>query len=59
MKITICACSSRTFIDRAEVAKVAAAAQEAGVEVTLVSDLCELCEDKAERVHECMLLPES
>lgn len=52
MKITICACSSRTFIDRAEVAKVAAAAQEAGVEVTLVSDLCELCEDKAERVHE-------
>ena len=29
MKITICACSSRTFINRAEVAKVAAAAQKA------------------------------
>ena len=52
MKITICACSSRTFIDRAEVAKVAAAAQEAGMEVRLVSDLCELCENKAEGVHE-------
>ncbi|MBO7569712.1 MAG: ferredoxin family protein [Bacteroidaceae bacterium] len=52
MKITICACSSRTFIDRAEVAKVAAAAKEAGMEVRLVSDLCELCENKAEDVHE-------
>ena len=52
MKITICACSSRTFIDRAEVAKVAAAAQEVGIEVRLVSDLCELCENKAEDVHE-------
>ena len=52
MKITICACSSRTFIDRAAVAKVAAAAQEAGMEVKLVSDLCELCENKAEEVHE-------
>lgn len=52
MKITICACSSRTFIDRAEVTKVATAAQEAGMEVRLVSDLCELCENKAEDVHE-------
>ena len=52
MKITICAWSSRPFIDRAEVAKVAAAAQEAGMEVRLVSDLCELCENKAEDVHE-------
>ena len=52
MKLTICACSSRTFIDRAEVAKVAVAAQKAGMEVTLVSDLCELCENKAETVHE-------
>ena len=52
MKITICACSSRTFIDRAEVAKVAAAAQEVGIEVRLVSDLCELCENKDEMVHE-------
>lgn len=52
MKITICACSSRTFIDRTKVAKVAAAAQQAGMEVTLLSDLCELCENKSESVHE-------
>lgn len=52
MKITICACSSRTFIDRAEVAKVTAAAQEVGIEVRLVSDLCELCENKDKMVHE-------
>ena len=52
MKITICACSSRTFINRAEVAKVAAAAQKAGMEVTLLSDLCELCENKSETIHE-------
>ena len=52
MKITICACSSRTFINRAEVAKVAAAAQKAGMEVTLLSDLCELCENKSETVHD-------
>lgn len=52
MKLTICTCSSRTFIDRDEVAKVAVAAQKAGMEVTLVSDLCELCENKAETVHE-------
>lgn len=51
-KITICACSSRTFINRAEVAKVAAAAQKAGMEVTLLSDLCELCENKSETIHE-------
>ena len=42
MKITICACSSRTFIDRTEVAKLAASAKQAGMEVTLVNDLCEL-----------------
>ena len=52
MKITICTCSSRTFIHRAAVAKVAALAQQAGMEVTLVSDLCELCEDKSEAVHD-------
>ncbi len=52
MKITICACSSRTFIDHASVAKVAASLQRAGGEVTLVSDLCELCENKSESLHE-------
>ena len=50
--ITICACSSRTFIDRAAVATVAASAQQAGMEVRLVSDLCELCENKSDAVHE-------
>ena len=52
MKITICTCSSRTLIDREAAAKVAASAQKAGIEVELVSDLCELCENKAEAVHE-------
>lgn len=52
LKITICACSSRSFIDRSAIAKVAATAQNAGMDVTLVSDLCELCETKAEAVHE-------
>ena len=33
-------------------AKVAAAAQKAGMEVTLLSDLCELCENKSETIHE-------
>jgi NAD-dependent dihydropyrimidine dehydrogenase PreA subunit len=52
MKITICACSSRTIIDRASVVKVAVSAQKAGLEVTLQSDLCALCEDRSEEVHE-------
>ena len=52
MKITICACSSRTFIDRSELVRVAVAAQQAGIEVRLVADLCELCENKADEVHE-------
>lgn len=52
MKLTICTCSSRTLIDRSEVIKVASAAQKAGMEVTLLSDLCELCENKADEVHD-------
>lgn len=52
MKLTICTCSSRTFIDRVEVAKLAASAQKAGIEVTLLSDLCQLCQEQAEMVHE-------
>lgn len=39
-------------MDRSAVAKVAALAQRAGMKVTLLSDLCELCENKAEEVHE-------
>lgn len=52
MKITICACASRTFIDKEKVALLAAAAKQAGIDVEIVSDLCELCETKEERVHE-------
>ena len=50
--ITLCACSSRSFIDRSAVAKVVASAKQAGMEVTLLSDLCELCENKSQAVHE-------
>ncbi len=51
-KITICACSSRTFIRKETVARLAVSAQKAGVQVELVDDLCEMCEDKVEAVHE-------
>ncbi len=51
MKITICTCSSRTFISSEAVAKVAASAHQAGIDVELVSDLCELCQNKADAVH--------
>ena len=52
MKVTICACASRTFIDKEKVAQVAAAAKQAGMDVEIVGDLCELCEVKDEKVHE-------
>lgn len=52
MKITICACSSRTFIGKEKVATLAAMARKSGMEVNIVSDLCELCEQKDECVHE-------
>lgn len=51
-KITICACSSRTIINKEKAARIAVLAQKAGMEVELVSDLCELCESKDEKVHE-------
>ena len=51
-KITICTCSSRTFIDKDEVVKMATAAQKAGLDVRLISDLCELCENKSAEVHD-------
>jgi len=52
MKITICACASRTFIDKEKVAQIAAAAKQAGMDVEIVGDLCELCEVKNQKVHE-------
>jgi NAD-dependent dihydropyrimidine dehydrogenase PreA subunit len=51
-KVTICACASRTFIDKEKVAQIAAAAKQAGMDVDIVGDLCELCETKDEKVHE-------
>lgn len=52
MKITICSCSSRTFIDRDKAATIISIAKNAGIEIDVVSDLCELCEDKDAKVHE-------
>ena len=50
--LTICACASRTFIDKDKVASIAAAAKKAGMKVELVADLCELCETKDKKVGE-------
>jgi NAD-dependent dihydropyrimidine dehydrogenase PreA subunit len=55
MKITICACASRTFIDKEKVSQLAAAAKQAGMDVEIVGDLCELCETKEGKVHEIAL----
>ena len=41
-QITVCACSSRNFIDKSFVAVIAAKAVKAGVKVRLVADLCKL-----------------
>ena len=40
--ITVCACSSRNFIDKSFVARTAAKAVKAGYKVRLVDDLCKL-----------------
>lgn len=40
MKVTICACASRSLIDRERVAQVAAVLDRKGYEVTLSADLC-------------------
>lgn len=52
MKITVCACASRKFIDKENVARLVVAARKAGIEVEIVSDLCEMCEEKNDAVHE-------
>lgn len=52
MKLTVCACASRTFIDKEKVAQLAAAAKQACMDIEIVGDLCELCETKDEKVHE-------
>ena len=49
-KITLCACASRTFIDKEKVARLAAILQAAGKEVEVVPDLCEWIEQKSARL---------
>ena len=50
--LNICACSSRTFIKKENIAKVAAAAEASGWTVNIVPDFCELAEGKDESVKE-------
>lgn len=50
-KFTVCACASRNFIEKSKIIKIIIAAQKAGIEVNVVEDLCELCQNKAEAVH--------
>lgn len=45
-KLTICDCSSRSFMNRDLSAELAARAEKVGWEVGVVSDLCELAETK-------------
>lgn len=52
MKITICACSSRTFMKDAKILRIASAAKAAGHEVEIIADLCQLCEEKDTKVHD-------
>lgn len=52
MKITICACASRTFMKDDKIVRLACLARKAGVEVCIVDDICEMCEDRLPEVHE-------
>lgn len=45
-RLTVCACCSRSFIDKEKVARLAAVASVAGWDVRIVADLCELAEEK-------------
>lgn len=49
-KVFLCACASRTFIDKEKVAQLAAILQAAGKEVELVPDLCEWIENRSEHL---------
>lgn len=51
-KITLCACASRTFIDKEKVAQLSAILQAAGKEIEVVPDLCEWIEQKSDRLSE-------
>ena len=49
-KITICACSSRAFMPKLKVAQAATALREAGYEVELIADLCEVAVTEPHRM---------
>ena len=51
-RITLCACASRTFINKEKVAQLAALLEAAGKEVEIVPDLCEWIENKSDRLKE-------
>ncbi len=51
-KIYVCACASRSFISKADVARLAAQLKAAGCETVLLADLCEMSADKIERLAE-------
>lgn len=51
-ELTICACTSRVFIDKEKVARLAAIAEVAGWSVRLIPDLCECAEDKSPEMHD-------
>lgn len=46
-KVTICACSSRSFIDKSKVTEIVAALKKKGYEVSVVPDLCRSVMQKA------------
>ena len=51
-KVIICACSSRDFIDKRQVAKLAFNLEKSGADVTVVPDLCRLFEQNDERLKQ-------
>ena len=48
--IVICACASRSFISKEQVAELAATLQQAGYNVTIEADLCETAETTPARI---------
>ena len=56
-KITLCACASRTFIDKEKVARLTAILQAAGKEVEVVPDLCEWIEQRSNRLSDIVTGP--
>ena len=49
-KITLCACASRSFIDKEKVARLVTILQTAGKEVEVIPDLCEWIEQRSDRL---------